>query len=190
MGAGVVERAEDAALDGLGGQPDADLQPRPAAAGPVSMGEAFDDYAFDSSFAVVAHPGAGDGETGGHRHQHEAGRELSAQEVLEEGRQAADGFRADVGAREGEDVERYVGDWQCAGQLLSPCLTGVKATLQGGEVDPSLVPEDELYIEHHVDIELGDGGDDLGEDLVSDRHWRDCRATVPRLRRAMQRLVD
>jgi hypothetical protein len=39
----------------------------------------------------------------------------------------------------------------------------VQAPLQRGKVDPSLVPADELSVEHDVDVELGDGINDLGE---------------------------
>jgi hypothetical protein len=42
-------------------------------------------------------------------------------------------------------------------------------------------------VEHHVDIELGDGGDDLRGVPVNDRCCRDCSATVSRPREAMQR---
>jgi hypothetical protein len=39
----------------------------------------------------------------------------------------------------------------------------VQAPLQRGEVDPSLVPEDEFAVEHDVHVELGDGIHDLRE---------------------------
>jgi hypothetical protein len=117
-----------------------------------------DDHAFDSGFGVVAHPGAGDAEIGGHGHQHEAVRQLAAQEVFEEGAAGDVGLRADVGAGEGQDVEHDVGGRHRLGQLLGSPLAAVQALLQRGEVDPSLVPADEFTVERDVDVEPADRG--------------------------------
>ena len=35
--------------------------------------------------------------------------------------------------------------------------------LQRGEVQPTLVPEDQFTIQHHLDVQLADSGDDLRE---------------------------
>jgi len=90
------------AHDGFSGQPGANLQPGPAAAGAVGVGEVLEDDAFDSGAGVVEHPGAGDGEVGGHGHQHETVWQLPAQKVIEEGAAGGIGLRAHVGARRGQ----------------------------------------------------------------------------------------
>ncbi|GAA1331613.1 hypothetical protein GCM10009610_71050 [Pseudonocardia xinjiangensis] len=66
-------------------------------------------------------------------------------------------------AVEGEDVEHHIGRRHGEGQFPSSRIGRVQPPLQRGEVHPALVPENQLTIQHHIDVQLADGTDDLGK---------------------------